>query len=62
MFVKGLFAPCWLIFKAECGRFATQRIATAPAKRSLPLVARFLAEKTTFSPLAVSPLAVQIGV
>ena len=39
--------------KTQCGRAATQRGATAPESESLPLVARFLAERTTFSPLAV---------
>ncbi len=38
---------------SQCGRAATQRDATAPRYESLPSVARFLAEKTTFSPLAV---------
>jgi hypothetical protein len=37
---------------AQRGRAATQWGATAPVETSLPLGARFLAEKTTFSPLA----------
>ena len=39
--------------QTQCGIAATQPGATAPGSGSLPLVARFLAEKTTLSPLAV---------
>ncbi len=45
--------PTWRAEEPQCGRAATQRGATAPGKGSLPLVARILAERTTFSPLAV---------